>query len=144
MKKICQFYKQLFPNSRQAVIAALIGLSISLTIYLGLLQRHFFSWTYLAYAVLIAAAGFHLVGWLNKRFIYRLFSETPKPARNFALLFSVLLSLILLFNTEIQPLYYILPDSNLTIRFTIPALPEGEEGVRLLWVKTGQGFGSRW
>jgi hypothetical protein len=44
MKKICQFYKQLFPNSRQAVIAALIGLSISLTIYLGLLQRHFFSW----------------------------------------------------------------------------------------------------
>ncbi|MDP2966382.1 MAG: DUF6020 family protein [Pelolinea sp.] len=140
MKKIRQFYQQLFPSTRHLVFAILIGLAISLSIYLGLLQRHFFSWSYLAYAVLIAAAGILLAGWLNRYVIFRFFTETPKTARNFVILFSVLLSLVLLFNTEIQPLYYTLPDSVLTIRFNIPALPEGEEGIRLLWVKTGQGY----
>ena len=48
------------------------------------------------------------------------------------------MSFLLLFSTKIQPLYYILPDTDLEIRFTIPELPAEEEGVRLLWVNTGQ------
>jgi len=140
MKKIRQIYQHLFPNNLHALIAFLVGLSISLAVYLGLLQRHFFSWRYLAYALLIAAAGMLFVGWLNSRFVFRFYLDIPKSIRNIVLIFSVLLCLVLLFNTEIQPLYYILPDSDLSIRFTIPMLPEGEEGVRLLWVKTGQGY----
>lgn len=54
--------------------------------------------------------------------------------------FSVVLSFVLLFNSNIQPLYFVLPDSDLTIRFKIPSLPDNEEGVRLLGVATGQGY----
>ena len=138
MKTIRQIIQQWFPNLRQALIAGIIGLCLSLSFYLGLLQRHYFSWTYLGYALLIAAAGFLLSGWLNQRLFRRFFSGTPAPTRNFALVFSLVLSFLLLFSTRIQPLYYFLPDTDMEIRFTIPELPAGEEGVRLLWVNTGQ------
>ena len=138
MKTIRQIIQQWYPGSRQILIAGIIGMSISLGFYLGLLQRHFFSWTYLGYALLIAGAGFLLAGWLNQRLFRRFLSDTSAPIRNFALIFSLVLSFLLLFSTRIQPLYYILPDTNLEIRFTIPELPAGEEGVRLLWVNTGQ------
>ena len=140
MKKIRRFLQNLFPGTRDASVAILAGLSISLLVYLGLLQRHFFSWRYLIYALLIAFLAIILAGWLNMHFIIRFFRDSPKPTRNFALIFSILLCMVLLFNTEIQPLYYILPDSELKVLFTIPELPEGEEGVRLLWIKTGQGY----
>ena len=140
MKKIRQFFEQLFPNNWVVITSIPIGFSISLFIYLSFLQRHFFSWTYLAYALLMAVAGILLVGWLNSHFIFRFFSETSKPARNIAILFSFTFILMLLFNTEIHPLYYILPDTDLKIQFTIPTQPEGEEGVKLLWIKTGQGY----
>ena len=140
MKKLRQFLRYLFPGFREALFACLVGLSLGLTVYLGLLQRHFFSWRYLAYALLIAAAGIIFAAWLNQRFIQPLFKQLPKPARAFALLAALLLNLALFFNTELQPLYYILPDSELKVSFTVPELPEGQEGVALLWIKTGQGF----
>ena len=138
MKTIRQIIQQWYPNTKQVLIAGIIGLSISLSFYLGLLQRHFFSWTYLGYALLIAALGFLLAGWLNQRLVRRFFTDTPTPTRNFALVFSFVLCFLLIFSTTIPPLYYILPDTDLEIRFTIPELPAQEEGVRLLWVNTGQ------
>ena len=63
MKTIRQIIQQWYPNIRQTLIAGIIGLSISLSFYLGLLQRHFFSWTYLGYALIIAVAGL-FAGWL--------------------------------------------------------------------------------
>jgi hypothetical protein len=133
-------FQKLAIKRKYFFINFLFSVSLGLLIYIRFFQRHFFSWTYLAYAVLIAAAGFFLVGWLNRRFFRSFFTDTPKLIRNFVLLFSVVMSLLLLLNTEIQPLYYVLPDSNLEIRFTIPELDEGEENVRLLWIKTGQGY----
>jgi len=138
ISKIRQFLNKLFPNFPQVLISGALGLFISLSFYLGLLQRHFFSWTYLGYALMIAAAGFFLSGWLNQYLFRRFFSDTPAATRKFALIFSLILTILLFFSTKIQPLYYILPDTNLEIRFTIPQLPANEEGVRLLWVNTGQ------
>ena len=138
MKTIRQIIQQWYPDIRQTLIAGIIGLSISLSVYLGLLQRHFFSWTYLGYALIIAVLGFLLAGWLNQHLIRRFLTDTPTPTRIFALVFSFVLGFLLLFSTKIQPLYYFLPDTDLEIRFTIPELPAQEEGVRLLWVNTGQ------
>ena len=89
MKTIRQIIQQWYPNLRQALIAGIIGLSISLSFYLGLLQRHYFSWTYLAYALLIAAAGFLLAGWLNQR-LFGAFSRIPRRQRAISRLLSLL------------------------------------------------------
>jgi hypothetical protein len=131
---------KLIKKYRYSFFEIIIGSSFGFLIYLGFLQRHYFSWTYLTFAVLIAFSAIVLVCWLNNNFIFRYFSGIPKSSRRFGLLFSLILSLILMFNTEIQPFYSILPDSNLVVRFTIPELHDNEEGVRLLWVKTGQGL----
>ena len=134
------FIKQLFPTIWHFAVAAVVGVAISAAIYLGLLQRHFFSWRYLTYAVLILFAGTLIVAWLNRKFAIDCLKNYSKKMQAFAVIISVAASLMMMLQTEVQPLYYILPDTELSIQFSIPELPEGEEGVRLLWVKTGQGF----
>lgn len=115
-------------------------MAVAGSVYLGLLQRHFFSYRYLLYTLLIFIMAAVLTGWINHKIILPSFSDLPKKIRLFLILFSILLSAVLLFNTKIQPLYYALPDTRLEIRFTVPALPEGSDGVHLLWVETGQWY----
>jgi hypothetical protein len=97
MKTIRQIIQQWYPDIRQSLIAGIIGLSISLSVYLGLLQRHFFSWTYLG-CTNYRSPGFLLAGWLNQRLIRRFLTDTPTPTRIFALLFSFVLGFLLLFS----------------------------------------------
>jgi len=54
--------------------------------------------------------------------------------------FTLLSSLIVLSNTHVQPMYYLLPDTALQIRIPIGDVPADQESVRLLWVETGQGY----
>lgn len=135
-----QNVRRFFSNPYQRVFAGLVGISTGSVIYLGLLQRHFFSWRYLAYGICISLVFIFLSAWLNQRFLFPRIRSLPKKIRVFVLIFSVLFAGILLLNTEIQPLYYILPDMTLEIDFSIAELGPSEEGVRLLWVETGQGF----
>ena len=101
-------------------VSFIFGLSIAVSIYLGLLQRHFFSYRYLFYGLVILIAGTVFTAWINQRFLSSAFSQYPQKIKVFLVLASLLLGLLLLFNAKIQPLYYTLPDSRLEIRMTIP------------------------
>lgn len=140
MTSMTSFAKKIFPSKRDLAVSVVLGLAISITIYLGLLQRHFFSFRYLAYALLLLLVGTVFSAWINHQYLLIMFQKYPKLIKVFVLAVTLLLSLALLFNTRIQPLYYVLPDSQLEIRFSVPDLPENQEGVRLLWVETGQGY----
>jgi len=140
MQNYLKIFKKIFPEKKSVYSALIFGFSISAAIYLGLLQRHFFSWRYLFYSILIFISGTLFAGWLIRFYIQPGYIKFPKKIRIFIFLASLLFSLILLFNTEIQPTYYLLPDSNLEMRFSIPELDPDQEGVRLLWVETGQGY----
>ena len=129
-----------FPDARTRVFSIFIGISTGAVIYLGLLQRHFFSWRYLLYFFLVSVAAVFLAAWVYQRFILPKYLDIPNKLKVFVWVFSLILALILLLNVEIQPIYYILPDRHLEIDFQIDALPPGEEGVRLLWIETGQGY----
>lgn len=144
MKKIFEFlskhFTHLFQTRKTFLISVPIGVSISLAIYLGLLQRHFFSYRYLLYAVLILIFGTFFSSWFLSSVILPKYEKYPKRIRIFLLIITALLSIFLLANVSLQPIYYLLPDTDLEIRFSIPKLENQEEGVRLLWVETGQGY----
>ena len=140
MNRFLTFLKGIFPSAKALATSFILGLSIAVSIYLGLLQRHFFSYRYLFYALMILIAGTILTAWINQRILSSAFSRYPQKIKVFLVLAALVLGLLLLFNAKIQPLYYALPDSRLEIRMTIPELPPGEEGVRLLWIETGQGY----
>jgi hypothetical protein len=131
---------KVFQNRKILLIAVILGTAISLSVYLGLLQRHFFSYRYIFYAFLILIFGTLFSAWLLSSVILPKYEEYPKRTKTLILLFTILLSFFLLFNVEIQPIYYLLPDSDLEINFTIPELDNQSEGVRLLWIETGQGY----
>lgn len=134
------FLREIFTSPWDVIVSFMLGSSLAATIYLGLLQRHFFSYRYLFYTLLIFAGGTILIAWINQQFVFPVFQKYPKEIGFFILIISLIISIALLFNVKIQPIYYFLPDSRLEIRFTIPDLPRDKEGVRLLWIETGQGF----
>jgi hypothetical protein len=138
--QIRSFLKGIFTPTRNVIVSLILGSALAASIYLGLLQRHFFSYRYLLYALLIFAGGTILVAWINQRFVFPVFKKYPKAIKYFIFIISLIISLALLLNVKIQPLYYILPDSELEIRFSVSDLPEGTDGVHLLWIETGQGF----
>jgi len=133
-------FKDIFNSPRNVIISLILGSSFAGAIYLGFLQRHFFSYRYLFYALLIFSIGTILIAWLNQRFVYPIFKKYPKTIRYFTLIISLLIGVALFFNVKAQPLYYILPDSELEIRLSVPDLPNEDVGVQLLWIETGQGF----
>ena len=132
--------RKLFPTVKITFTNILIGSSVGLAIYLGTLQRHFFSKRYFIYLLLISLAASILVAWLRQRVLANKYLSLKKNMRVLIWIFTAILSLILLVNTEIQPLYYALPDTSLQISIPIGAVPEDQESVRLLWVETGQGY----
>jgi hypothetical protein len=134
------FLKVVFPSARDVIASLIIGASFAAAIYLGLLQRHFFSYRYLFYALLIFSIGTILIAWLNQRVVFPIFKKYPKPIRYFTLSISLLIGIALFVNVKAQPLYYILPESELEIRFNVPERPDEIDGVHLLWIETGQGF----
>ena len=140
MNSLTQFIRRIFPDLKSTLGSAVVGMSISAAIYLGALQRHFFSKRYAFYAILIAFAATILVAWLRQHWLSRKFHSLPRALRITVVAFSVAFSLILLANVQIQPVYYVLPDTSMEVRIPIGAIPDGEESVRLLWVETGQGY----
>ncbi len=135
-----QFIKKIFPSKKSTFSSVLIGISVGLSIYLGTLQRHFFSKRYFVYAFIIAVTASILVAWIRQRFLTYKYLSLQKGMRALILLFTAIISLLLLANITIQPLYYLLPDTQMQIRIPIGDIPEGQESVRLLWVETGQGY----
>ena len=118
-----------------------MGFSLGLCIYLVTMQRHFFlSKRYLAYGLLIAAAGMVVSACLNEFVLRRRVEKQSQGMRAAALVFSVLMGLIALANTRGQPLYYLLPDTKLEMLIPIGELPEGQENVQLSWIHTGQDY----
>jgi hypothetical protein len=140
MNVVIQFIRKNFPDVRSALGSVTVGFSIAIAIYLGSLQRHFLSKRYALYAVLIALAATFLVAWLRQHWLSRKFHGLPRALRTTVIVFSVIFSLILLANIQIQPVYYLLPDTTMQVRIPIDTVPDGEESVRLLWVETGQGY----
>lgn len=140
MNAVAQFIRRIFPGTKSTLGSLIIGFSVSTAIYLGSLQRHFFSKRYALYALLIALAVTVLVAWLRQHWLARKFHGLPRTLRITVLAFAVIFSLILLVNVQIQPVYYLLPDTRMEIRIPVGKIPDGEESVRLLWVETGQGY----
>jgi len=137
MKKLLRYF---FPRKKDFWTALLVGIATAAFIYLAFLQRHFFSYRYFIYAVFIAGISTLVVGWLNRFFILPIWENVSKGIRTFTITISLFLTLILLLNIRIEPLYYILPDTDLEITFSIDPLLQDQEGVRLLWIETGQGY----
>ena len=140
MNPFVKFIRRIFPDINSTLGSSVIGLSISVAIYLGSLQRHFFSKRYAIYALLIALAATILAAWLRQRWLSHRYHNLPRAIRITVVVFSVILSLVLLANIQIQPVYYLLPDTTMEVRIPIGTIPDGEESVRLLWVETGQGY----
>ena len=140
MKAIINFLKKIFPSIPETCLSVLIGLCAGAAIYLGTLQRHFFSKRYLAYALLIAVAAAILAATLIQFVLKCKFRKQSRPIRWLLLVAALLFALITLANVTIQPLYYLLPDTQMTIHIPIGDVPQGQESVRLLWVSTGQGY----
>ena len=140
MNKIRKFLNKIFPSKKSIFAAAVIGVSGGLTIYLGTLQRHFFSKRYFFYTILISLAVGVVVAWLRACLITRKYQTLNKNMRVAVIVFSAVMGLTLLANIPIQPLYYLLPDTTFEVRIPIGDIPEDQESVRLLWVETGQGY----
>jgi hypothetical protein len=140
MNAAVQFIRRIFPGLRSTLGSLVIGISVSTAIYLGSLQRHFFSKRYALYTVLIALVVTVLVAWLRQYWLARKFHNLLRTMRIAVVAFAVIFGLILLANVQIQPIYYLLPDTSMEIRIPIGSIPDGEESVRLLWVETGQGY----
>lgn len=66
MKSAARFFNKIFPNLQETVLCAFIGLNAGSAIYLGTLQRHFFSKRYFIEAALIAVAASILVTCLRQ------------------------------------------------------------------------------
>ena len=140
MSKVWSFLRDSFPTNKSAFSSGLVGAATGALVFLGLLQRHFLGKRYLLYALLISVTVAILAAWLRRKSLGRKFRELSHPFRAFLILATLILTLLLLANTHIQPLYYLMPDTQLTIRIPIGEVPEGMESVRLLWVDTGQDF----
>jgi hypothetical protein len=138
--KTIKFIKSIYSNFFDFLISLIIGLSLAGSIYLGLLQRHFFSYRYLAYAILIAFVGTILSGWINFYVIFPVSRTISKGIKTFAYISAIFLASILLLNIKIQPIFYVLPDTKLEINFEIDNHSQNAEGIRLLWIETGQGY----
>jgi len=130
-------YKQ---STREWCLSALYGLSAGTLAYLGFYQRHYFSKTYLAYAILIAIFFVFISGWVYQKMVKSRLAGLGNGFGRFAWIFSISLSLMLLANIQIHPLYYLLPDKHLEIQIEIPPSQDPDAGVQLMWVKSGQGF----
>jgi len=140
MKAIQKILSFFFPSKGSLLPCAIVGMSSGLFAFMSLMQRHFLSKRYLAYSLLIGLAVTLLAGWLWKRCLSGIFNSLSKNMRKLAVVFSAVLTMILLANTRLQPLYYLLPDTTLEIRIPIGEIPEGDESVRMLWIDTGQGY----
>jgi len=129
-----------FPSFISSLLSSIIGLSFSLLIYLRFLQRHFFSRRYLFFAVCLFIFSAVVFGWINTNFLAEKISHLTKKKKPLLILLLFLITILLLFITSVQPVYYLVPDSELEISFSIPDSSEENGGVRLLWIHTGQGY----
>ncbi len=135
-----RLFKYFFRSFQDFWTAALVGVSTALFVFLAFLQRHFFSYRYLAYTLAIAVFATFITGWMTQKFLKPRIALFPKSTKSFCFFIVTLLSVILLINIKVEPLYYILPDTTLEVSFSIAPLSENEEGVRLLWIESGQGY----
>ena len=140
MEFVRELFGKIFPRTKTTFLSLVIGVCTGSVVYLGTLQRHFFSKTFFLYAVLISIFAAVLVSWLQQNILHARFLSFSRALRILLLAATLLLTLVTLANVQIQPMYYLLPDTQLRIRIPIGDVPEGQESVRLLWVETGQGY----
>ena len=132
--------RKAFPSRESLVYSTLIGFALGYIVYTSFFQRHFFSWRYLTFTLFLSILFSFLARWLNSNILFARISQLDKHRRVFLIGFSILLAILFLINTPIQPVYYLLPDSDLQISFKIDAATAASKGVRLMWINTGQGF----
>jgi hypothetical protein len=116
------------------------GFSLSYIVYAMFFQRHFFSWRYFFYSVCLFILSSFILGLININFLFEKINQLKIQRKILLIAFSILSSTMLLINTPIQPIYYLLPDSEFKISFEIDEIAEASSEVQLLWINTGQGF----
>ncbi|MDK2982133.1 MAG: hypothetical protein PWQ55_2480 [Chloroflexota bacterium] len=129
--------ERIYPSFSVFISSTIIGFSLGYLIYTNFLQRHFFSWRYLFYSVIIFVGVSLLAGWINTKYLFPWINQISRQKRVvlFVLVFSI--TIISLFSIKVKPLYYLLPDSTIEISFNIS---DKTNEVQLLWINTGQGF----
>ena len=132
--------QKLFSSPILLVYATITGFSLGYFVYTNLLQRHFFSWRYLLVSLLVSIAFTFFFAWVNTQFLFVKIKQLSREKKLVLFIFALFLSIMLLFNLQIQPVYYLLPDSEMEMSMDIPAEREGVNGVQLLWINTGQGY----
>ena len=142
MKFILRFLRRVFPSLASAGKSVLIGVCTGLMIYINNFQWHFFSKLYFGYTVLITITAAIIAACIREYFLNQKILSMKKCIRIWTYVFSFLFAVILFVNTQaqFQPLYVLLPDTQLQIRIPIGQLQGGQEDVRLLRIETGQGF----
>lgn len=139
--KIFQRAKQkIFPSFFSFACSLITGFSLGYFIYANFLQRHFFSWRYLLLSLLIFVFFWLFFGWVNTNFLFKRVNQLPKRKKIVLITFAISLAIIFLFNVQLQPVYYLLPDSEFEIAFDIDADAQVYDGIKLIWINTGQGF----
>ena len=128
-----------FPSIRGILWPGITSLSLSYFIYTSFFQRHFFSWRYLLFCVILFFAFSFILGWLNTNFLAARLRSLDNQRKIALVVFSILFSIACLINLPINPLYYLLPDSEFEINFNTGD-PRISDGVKLWWIHTGQGY----
>jgi hypothetical protein len=141
IKKFLQWLQiRVFSSFCISIYSIITSFSLAYVIYTGFFQRHFFSWRYLLLCILFFVIFTLITGWINTNFLFKNIAQLNKSRKVFLLIFSCLLAIILLVNSPIQPVYYLLPDSEMEISFTIGDDAQAAKGVQLKSINTGQGY----
>ena len=132
--------RSIFTSWIDVILAALIGSSVAVSVYLSCYQRHFFSKRYLLYTIIIGFAAALISGWLNKNIIFPNFTKLKKSIKIFTAVILFVFELMILVNIQPPPVYALIPKTDLLINFQINSAQVGGQPVRLLWIKNPQGY----
>jgi len=141
MRYLQKILHTLFGSWKNGIIAISFGCASGLLLYLTVFQRLFVSRTYLLISLVAGIVSGIIAAWLLKKFLTLPWNGLSKGLRLGFLSVSLVITLLLLFNTTIQPMLILFPVEEIQIQ--IPGqLGENDEseGTRLLGVNTRYGY----